>query len=142
MDSGVSVMPTSRIALRRGKSPQYRRAISDAVHRALVEVIGIPNEDQFHVIDEYDAENFIYHPSFLDIARTDDLVIINIVLRGGRSRDLRVQLHKKIAELLEQKPGVRPQDVFVYLVENDYADWSVGNGDAPLMKLLEQAGAS
>jgi 4-oxalocrotonate tautomerase len=141
MDSGVSVMPTSRIALRRGKSPQYRRAISDAVHRALVEVIGIPNEDQFHVIDEYDAENFIYHPSFLDIARTDDLVIINIVLRGGRSRDLRVQLHKKIAELLEQKPGVRPQDVFVYLVENDYADWSVGNGDAPLMKLLEQAGA-
>ncbi len=134
-------MPTSRIALRRGKSPQYRRAISDAVHRALVEVIGIPNEDQFHVIDEYDAENFIYHPSFLDIARTDDLVIINIVLRGGRSRDLRVQLHKKIAELLEQKPGVRPQDVFVYLVENDYADWSVGNGDAPLMKLLEQAGA-
>lgn len=134
-------MPTSRIALRRGKSPQYRRAISDAVHRALVEVIGIPSEDQFHVIDEYDAENFIYHPSFLDIARTDDLVIINIVLRGGRSRDLRVQLHKKIAELLEQKPGVRPQDVFVYLVENDYADWSVGNGDAPLMKLLEQAGA-
>ena len=134
-------MPTSRIALRRGKSPQYRRAISDAVHRALVEVIGIPSEDQFHVIDEYDAENFIYHPSFLDIARTDDLVIINIVLRGGRSRALRVQLHKKIAELLEQKPGVRPQDVFVYLVENDYADWSVGNGDAPLMKLLEQAGA-
>ena len=134
-------MPTSRIALRRGKSPQYRRAISDAVHRALVEVIGIPNEDQLLVIDEYDAENFIFHPSFLDIARTDDLVIINIVLRGGRSRDLRVQLHKKIAELLEQKPGVRPQDVFVYLVENDYADWSVGNGDAPLMKLLEQAGA-
>jgi 4-oxalocrotonate tautomerase len=132
-------MPTSRIALRRGKSPQYRRAISDAIHRALVEVIGIPNEDHFHVIDEYDADNFIYHPSFLDIARSDDLVIINIVLRGGRSRDLRVQLHKKIAELLAQKPGVRPQDVFVYLIENDYADWSVGNGEAPLMKLLEQA---
>ena len=132
-------MPTSRIALRRGKSAQYRRAISDAIHRALVEVIGIPGEDHFHVIDEYDADNFIYHPSFLDIARTDDLVIINIVLRGGRSRELRVQLHRKIAEFLAQKPGVRPQDVFVYLIENDCADWSIGNGDAPLMKLLEQA---
>jgi phenylpyruvate tautomerase PptA (4-oxalocrotonate tautomerase family) len=130
-------MPTSRIALRRGKPALYRRAISDAVHRALVEVIGIPNDDHFHVIDEYDADNFIYHPSFLDIARTDDLVIINIVLRGGRSRELRVRLHARIAALLEQDPGIRPQDVFVYLIENDYADWSVGNGDAPLMKLLE-----
>src|SRR6185312_13424290 len=113
----IFVMPTSRIALRRGKSAQYRRAISDAVHQALVEVIGIPNDDHFHVIDEYDADNFIYHPTFLDIARTDDLVIINIVLRGGRGRNLRVELHKKIAEFLQQKPGVRPQDVFVYLVE-------------------------
>jgi Tautomerase enzyme len=50
-----------------------------------------------------------------------------------------VQLHKKIAELLEKKPGIRPQGVFVYLIENDNADWSVGNGDASLMKLLEQA---
>jgi len=131
-------MPTSRIALRRGKSAQYRRAISDAVHQALVEVIGIPAEDHFHLIDEYEAENFIYHPSYLDIARTDDLVIINITLRAGRSRELRVQLHKKIAGLLAENPGVRPQDVFIYLVENDYADWSVGNGDAPLMKLLEE----
>jgi 4-oxalocrotonate tautomerase len=134
-------MPTSRIALRRGKSVQYRRAISDAVHKALVEVIGIPAEDQFHLIDEYDAENFIYHPSFLGISRTDDLVIINITLRGGRDRRLRVALHKKIAELLADKPGIRPEDVFIYLVENDYADWSLGNGDAPLMKLLESAEA-
>jgi phenylpyruvate tautomerase PptA (4-oxalocrotonate tautomerase family) len=134
-------MPTSRIALRRGKSAEYRRAISDAVHKALVEVIGIPAEDQFHLIDEYDADNFIYHPSFLDITRTDDLVIINITLRGGRSRQMRVALHKKIADLLAEKPGINPGNVFIYLVENDYADWSVGNGDAPLMKLLEDADA-
>ncbi len=132
-------MPTSRIALRRGKSVEHRRAISDAVQDALVDVIGIPREDHFHLIDEYDADNFIYHPSFLDIARTDDLVIVNIVLRGGRSRELRVRLHKKIADLLALRPGIRPQDVFVYLIENDYADWSVGNGDAPLMKLIPQA---
>jgi phenylpyruvate tautomerase PptA (4-oxalocrotonate tautomerase family) len=131
-------MPFSRIALRRGKPLEYRRAISDGIHRALVEIVGIPEDDRFHLIDEYDGENLIYSPGFLGIDRSDDLVIVTIVLRAGRPRDLRVRLHRRIAENLARSPGLRPQDVFIALIENDYADWSVGNGEAPLMRLLEE----
>ncbi|HEX7389348.1 MAG TPA: tautomerase family protein [Acidiphilium sp.] len=129
-------MPLATISLRRGKSPAYRRAISDGVHRALVEEIGIPEDDRFHLINEFDGDTLIYDPAYLGIPRTDDIVIIQITLRGGRSREQRVALHKRIAELLTQAPGLRPEDVFITLVENDYADWSVGNGEAPLMKLI------
>jgi phenylpyruvate tautomerase PptA (4-oxalocrotonate tautomerase family) len=129
-------MPLANIALLRGKSVEYRHAVSDAVHRALVEVVGIPEADKFHLITELDRENLIYDPSFLDIRRTDELVIIQITLRTGSSRGTRVRLHERIARLLAESAGVRPEDVFVTLVENDYADWSVGRGEAPLMSLL------
>lgn len=129
-------MPLANIALLRGKPVAYRHAVSNAVHRALVEIVGIPEADKFHLITEVDRENLVYDPSFLDIHRTDDLVIVQITLRIGRSRDTRVRLHDRIARLLAERPGVRPEDVFITLVENDYADWSVGRGEAPLMGLL------
>ena len=130
-------MPLTTIALRKGRSAEYRRAVADSVHSALVETIGIPADDRFQLIDQYDADSLVYDKRFLGIERTDDIIIIRITLRSGRSREQRTSLHRSIAEKLSRSPGVRPEDVFIALVENDYADWSVGRGEAPLMKLLE-----
>ena len=130
-------MPLTSITLRKGKSKEYRRTVADSVHEALVEAIGIPRDDRFQIITEADEDGVIYDPSFLGIDRSDDIVIIQITLRGGRSRELRAELHLTIANRLSQSPGLRPEDVFISLVENDYADWSVGRGEAPLLKLLE-----
>jgi 4-oxalocrotonate tautomerase len=132
-------VPLTTIALRKGKSAQYRRTVADSIHTALVETIGIPEDDRFQLIDEYGPDHLIYDPSFLGIDRSDDIVIIRITLRGGRSREMRAALHRRIAEKLVAAPGVRPEDVFVSLVENDYADWSAGRGEAPLLKFLEDA---
>jgi phenylpyruvate tautomerase PptA (4-oxalocrotonate tautomerase family) len=129
-------MPIASIALRRGKSAAYRRAVADAVHEALVEVVKIPPDDRFQLITEFDNDGLIYDRNFLGIARSDDIVIIQITLRAGRSRETRVALHRHIADRLAANPGMRPEDVFIVLVENDYADWSVGRGEAPLMALL------
>jgi len=35
-------MPFVRIFLRAGTSPEYRKALGDGVHRALVETIAVP----------------------------------------------------------------------------------------------------
>ena len=130
-------MPLTSIAMRKGKSKEYRRAVADGVHAALVEAVGIPADDRFQLVTEYDPEGLIYDPSFLNIERSDDIVIIQITLRGGRSRETRAALHRTIARNLSESPGLRTEDVFVSLIENDYADWSVGRGEAPLLKLLE-----
>lgn len=63
-------------------------------------------------------------------------MIIQVTLRCGRPREMRTALHRRLAELLAASPGLRPEDVFITLVENDYADWSVGRGEAPLMALV------
>jgi 4-oxalocrotonate tautomerase len=123
-------MPLVRIALREGKPATYRQAVGDQVHRAMVEAINVPALDRFQVITEHPAAGLIYDPAYLDIDRTDDVVFIQITLNAGRTLDQKRALYARIAELLAEDPGVRPQDVLVNLVEVARENWSFGNGVA------------
>ena len=60
-------MPLARIDLIKGKPAEYRRAIGDAVYKAMVEILKAPEGDRFQVINEHDAENFFYDPTFFGI---------------------------------------------------------------------------
>jgi phenylpyruvate tautomerase PptA (4-oxalocrotonate tautomerase family) len=123
-------MPLVRIALRAGRSENYRRAVADAVHRAMVETINVPPKDRFQIITEHDAAGLIYDPSFLDIPRTDGVLLIQITLNAGRTVELKKALFARMAGLLAENPGVRREDVLVSLVEVPKENWSFGNGIA------------
>jgi 4-oxalocrotonate tautomerase len=123
-------MPLVRIALRKGTTPEFRRALSSSIHRAMVETIKIPEQDKFQVITEHDADQLIYDPSYLGISRTDGAIVIQITLSAGRTLEVRKALFARIAQLLRESPGVRPEDVFVNLVEVAKENWSFGNGVA------------
>lgn len=123
-------MPLVRISLRKGKSPEYRKSIGEAVHRALVETIGVPRQDRFQVISEHSAEDLIYDPSYLDIERTEDIVFIQITLNAGRTLEQKKALYRRIVELLAGESGIRPQDVLINLVEVPPENWSFGEGKA------------
>jgi phenylpyruvate tautomerase PptA (4-oxalocrotonate tautomerase family) len=123
-------MPLVRIALRKGTKPEFRRAVADSVHRAMVETIKVPEQDKFQVITEHDESGLIYDPSYLGISRSDGVVFIQITLNAGRTMELKKALFARIAQLLRESPGVRPEDVFVNLVEVPKENWSFGNGIA------------
>ena len=78
-------MPLVRIALLKGTQPQFRRAIADSIHRSMVEVIGIPEQDRFQIITEHEPGDLIYDASYLGIARGDGVLLIQITLSAGRS---------------------------------------------------------
>jgi phenylpyruvate tautomerase PptA (4-oxalocrotonate tautomerase family) len=123
-------MPLVRIALRAGTPPADQRAIADGVHQALVETITIPGADRFQLISEYPAEQFIYDPSYLNISRTDRLVILQITISLGRTAEQKRALYRRIVELLGDRPGIRSEDIFINLVEVAKENWSFGNGIA------------
>jgi 4-oxalocrotonate tautomerase len=123
-------MPLVRISLVAGKPESYKRKISDAVHRALVETISIPAQDRFHIITEHANADFIYDPEYLNIHRTNDLVIIQITMSVGRTLEVRKSLFKRMADLLHEEAGIRREDVFINLVETAKENWSFGNGIA------------
>jgi phenylpyruvate tautomerase PptA (4-oxalocrotonate tautomerase family) len=123
-------MPLVRISLRAGKSEEYKKALADGVHQALVEGAGAPVQDRFQIITEHPAGGLIYDPTYLGIQRTDDIVMVQITLSTGRKLAQKRKLIKRMAEILAEKPGQRPQDLMVSLVEVAWENWSFGNGEA------------
>jgi hypothetical protein len=109
-------MPLARIDLRKGKDANYRREVSRVVYEAMVS-IGAPANDRFRVIAEHDAENFAYDPNYLGIARSNDLIIIQITWNEGRTTVQKKQLFKSIAKGLAKAVGIRIEDVFITLVD-------------------------
>ncbi|HKD43463.1 MAG TPA: tautomerase family protein [Myxococcaceae bacterium] len=123
-------MPLVRISLRQGKSAEYRRAVADSIHRALVETINVPEKDRFQIITEHAPEDLIYDPSYLDIARSDDVLLVQITISAGRSLEMKKALYARMVGLLAESPGIRKQDLFVSLIEVAKENWSFGNGVA------------
>ncbi|HZX92920.1 MAG TPA: tautomerase family protein [Myxococcales bacterium] len=123
-------MPLVRIALRKGTKPEFRRALADSIHRAMVEAIKIPEQDRFQVITEHDESGLVYDPSYLGISRSDGVVFVQITLSAGRTLEVRKALFARIAQNLQESPGLRPEDVFINLVETAKENWSFGNGIA------------
>jgi 4-oxalocrotonate tautomerase len=121
-------MPLVRISLARGKSAGYRRRVADAIHQALVETIGVPDLDRFQLISEHAPSDFIFAPSYLDIEHTPDLIMVQITISEGRTAELKKALYLRIADNLKAAVELRPQDVFVNLLEVRKENWSFGNG--------------
>ncbi|MGE4371419.1 MAG: tautomerase family protein [Xanthobacter sp.] len=123
-------MPLVHISLRSGKSEAYRQAIFDSLYHAMRETFNVPEDDQFMIVTEHDAANFRYSASYLGIARSDDLVYIQISAMNTRSGHQKKALFQRVTEFLGKKPGIRSEDVFINLIEGVRENWSLGHGVA------------
>ena len=122
-------MPLVRIDLVRGRSEAQVRAVADAVHAAVVEVLAVPERDRFQIVTEHEASRIMALDAGLGFERSDDTVIIQVFTQAGRSTAVKQQLYTAIADSLS-KLGVAGEDVFIGYVENTPADWSFGFGRA------------
>jgi 4-oxalocrotonate tautomerase len=126
-------MPLVRISLHEGTTPEYRAALGDGVHRAMVEALAVPADDRFQVISEYHPENLIYDAQYLGIRRSSSVVFVEITLSAGRKPMQKRKFYKRMAEILEKSAGLHPADLLVNLVEVTWENWSFGNGEAQYM---------
>jgi 4-oxalocrotonate tautomerase len=126
-------MPVTRIAIRDGKSPEYKQALLDEIYEAMRETVAIKDGDRFMAITEHEVQAFAYGP-FLGIERSDNLVQIQIFWAPGKSVDAKLAMYKKIVERLGVNPGVRPEDVLISVNETAAENWSFGNGETQFYK--------
>ena len=123
-------MPLIRISLNSGKPQSYRRAIADGVYAALRETFSVPDKDFFAIVSEHGPDEFLYDRSYFRIERSDDFVLVQLTVSNTRTAQQKKALYRGIVERLEKSPGIRPQDVFINLVEVAKENWSFGNGEA------------
>ena len=120
-------MPIIHVSMRAGKPEAYRRAIFDGLYRAMRETLGVPENDQFMTITEHADASFSYGDAY-GIARSSDTVYIQMTVFSTRTAQDKKAVCRRIAELLGENPGIRPEDVFIYILEAAKENWSVGYG--------------
>ncbi|HKD18419.1 MAG TPA: tautomerase family protein [Thermoanaerobaculia bacterium] len=123
-------MPLVRIDAPESQSAEDLAAVGDGVHRALVQSIGIPEQDRFQVLSRHAAGLLVFDRHYLGISRSDGVVFVQITMSTGRSVEQKKALFAAIVRNLGRSPGIRSEDVFVNLVEVVKENWSFGNGVA------------
>ena len=127
-------MPLTRVSMRRGKPAAYRKAILEGLYQAMRETFNVPEGDRFMILTEHDEDDFAYDANYLGIQRSDDLVIIQLSVSNTRPRAQKQELFRRIVAKLTDKPGLRPEDIFINLVEVLPENWSFGHGEAQYVR--------
>ncbi len=124
-------MPLVTVTLRKGRPPEFLRQVGSAIHEALVAQAKIPAADRFQVFHEVEAGNIDVDPTFAGsnpVERSENVLIIQITLNIGRTDEIKSALYAEIASRLQSEAGVRPDDVFINLIEVVKQNWSMASG--------------
>ncbi len=133
-------MPFIRTNVHRDTPQAVRQLIVIGIHKALVTSIGMPEDELFNMVNDYEPSQFWCSRTFNGVARSERGVVIEITLRRGRSNAMKHERYTAISNNLSHDAGVAPIDIFIFMHENDCSDWSVGNGKFA-MASVQQVGA-
>lgn len=115
-------MPYVTVALKKGTTNDFRRAVSNSIHRAMVEVLGIPEDDHFHVFNELDDGNMIYEPVSFGVERGDRMMFIWMYI-NERTKGVKGCLFAAIGERLAADPGVDSSEWGIVVIETGRDNW-------------------
>jgi len=121
-------MPLIRVDAFEGRSEAEITNLLDAVHRAAVKALHIPERDRYQIYHAHPKGQLIIQDTGLGISRTDKTVIITVVSKK-REEILKRKLYEELTRELLNTASIAPSDVVVSLIENSAADWSFGNGE-------------
>ncbi len=116
-------MPIVKISVYEGMSREYKKALLDGIHAALVAAFRIPENDRTQVLYELPEENFERHgrPS-------KHFTLVEIVAFQGRSFEAKKKLYTAIVENLARNPGIDENDVLIVLTEPPLENWGIKGG--------------
>lgn len=93
-------MPRTKITMIEGKPAKYKALIYKSIYEAMRETFNVPEDDQFMSIEEQKRENLCYSKNYLDIPRTDDLLLIDIIVSNTRTIEQKKALYAAITHKL------------------------------------------
>ena len=121
-------MPLVKINLVNNKTAEFKNKLGDLIHESIVETANVPVLDKFQIINECKIENFIFDKTYQNMNRTDDLIIIEIILNKGRTTEVKKNLYNAISTKIENKLKISKDDILISLQEVEKENWSFGKG--------------
>ena len=121
-------MPLIRLDVPESLPQQSSRVAVDVIYDALRAELNVPEDDRFAVVCAHDATGLQMNRTYLGIDRSENALIIQVTLNAGRDAALKRAFYAAVAAGLRGRIGIRPEDVFISLVEVSPENWSFGNG--------------
>jgi phenylpyruvate tautomerase PptA (4-oxalocrotonate tautomerase family) len=115
-------MPSTLVSIRRLRPPEERRAMVEAVHQVLVDVLKTPSHDRSVRLQSFAPEDFLIGPQ-----ASDDYTLVEISLYPGRPAALKRELYQALVAALAQF-GVPAQDTRIILNEVAPENWGLRGG--------------
>jgi phenylpyruvate tautomerase PptA (4-oxalocrotonate tautomerase family) len=115
-----------------GRDGTELRRLLDAIHRVVVDAFGVPDGDRYQILHEHRAGHFIVEDTGLGIARTANVVLIEMTSRPRR-RDEKEGFYRLLCATLHEVCRIDAADVVVAITENSDEDWSFGHGRAQFL---------
>lgn len=95
-----------------------RRALSDAIHHCIVEVLGLPPGKRAHRFFPLEEGNF-----FMPEDRSLDYTILEIAMMSGRTVETKKRLVRALFEKIHAQVGITPHDLEICIMESPPENW-------------------
>ena|ERR1700683_381277 len=121
-------MPLVTLTVRKPKSNDFKTAMLNAVHAALVSS-GVPATDRFQRVIELEPEDFRFDLTYPDVKteRNEDFALIEILWSVGRSVKVKKKLLEELMGTLAQV-GIDTENVMVCFKETVWENWAFAGG--------------
>ncbi len=125
-------MPVFHFHVPRGFSVERKIRIANAANQSLVDALGIPSGDRFVTITEHGPGELHIDPTFMDMQRSEEAVIVDILLGAHRPLQQKKKLFLTLSSLLHKDADIRPDDLFIAVIPIPNENFSFGRGLAQL----------
>lgn len=122
-------MPIVRLSVPSEMQRSIVRQLGGGIHQAMVEILAVPENDVFQQVQRFQAEDRTIDPTFPNVSRAGQTVIVEIALVGGRTRAQKVAFYERVAAVFREA-GVRDDECFIALSDSPIENWSPGKGIA------------
>jgi hypothetical protein len=122
-------MPLAKVHVLEGQYDKARLGkMSDAIQNALVEVLGVPDDDFFQIQHVLPRDRYLHTPAFLGQEYSDEMVVLELTFFTGRPKETRLALQKSLNEKIVAAVKISPADLVVLLYEIAGENASFGSG--------------
>jgi phenylpyruvate tautomerase PptA (4-oxalocrotonate tautomerase family) len=111
-------MAQVKIYMEREQLEPIRAALSETLQSCLCDALGLPPEKKFQRFFPLEPENFI-HP------RSEQYVILEIILFEGRSIEAKKKLITLLFERFQTQLGISSIDLEIVLLESPRHNWGI-----------------
>lgn len=113
-------MAQIKVFARRQTIERHRAALSEAIHRAVMQALAYPAEKRFHRFIGLEAEDFLYPDD-----RSESYLIVEIGMFEGRSTEAKKALISGIFANVTEATGIAAQDVEITIFETPRGNWGI-----------------